>query len=245
MWLENVHIPWEHVFLTEPTPPERIARWLFWHQLYCWLSKAEFTLGLGLACAHTTGLIHHDPTINYLLDLTTGVQTVRSCQVAAERDPQFTIAGYCYPNLCHLAAGSIAMLKARPGMSELLRIIPGSSIVVVPTDTDLTDPDVAAGLEESFTGGGYTALQRSALLQMAWDHVSSTLDARESAFELHANGGIPAWRGRLRRGFEDYNKLANAVLEHLSIAMPEIDLDHIRAMPMAPRRVVETPPPRT
>ncbi|HTW73216.1 MAG TPA: hypothetical protein VME47_25285, partial [Acetobacteraceae bacterium] len=89
---------------------------------------------------------------------------------------------------------------------------------------------------------GYTALQRSALLQMAWDHVSSMLDARESAFELHANGGIPAWRGRLRRGFEDYNKLANAVLEQLGMPMPEIDLSHIRALPMAPRRVVEVPP---
>jgi len=239
MWLENVHIPWDRVFLTEPIPPERIARWLFWHQLYCWLSKAEFTLGLGLACAHAIGLTQHDASINYLLDLMTDVQMVRSCQVAAERDPQFTIAGYCYPNICHLSAGSMAMLRARPGMSEMLRIIPGSSLVVAPTDADLADAEVGAGLDESFSGGGYTALQRSALLQMAWDHVSSMLDARESAFELHANGGIPAWRGRLRRGFEDYNKLANAVLKQLSVAMPEIDLSHIRVMPMAPRRVVE------
>ncbi|HUN43320.1 MAG TPA: 4-hydroxyphenylacetate 3-hydroxylase N-terminal domain-containing protein [Acetobacteraceae bacterium] len=242
MWLENVFIPWERVFLTEPIPPERIARWLFWHQLYCWLSKAEFTLGLALACSHAIGLAHHEPTINYLLDLMTDVQTVRSCQVAAERDPQFTIAGYCYPNLCHLSAGSMAMLRARPGMSEMLRIVPGSSLVVAPGDADLADPEVAAGLEESFSGGGYSALQRSALLQMAWDHVSSMLDARESAFELHANGGIPAWRGRLRRGFEDYNRLANAVLKQLDIPMPEIDLSHIRTLPMAPRRVVEVPP---
>ena len=242
MWLENVLIPWERVFLTAPIPPERIARWLFWHQLYCWLSKAEFTLGLALACSHAIGLTQHEPTINYLLDLMTDVQTVRSCQVAAEHDPQFTIAGFCYPNLCHLSAGSMAMLRARPGMSEMLRIVPGSSLVVAPDETDLADPEVAAGLEESFSGGGYTALQRSALLQMAWDHVSSMLDARESAFELHANGGIPAWRGRLRRGFEDYNKLANAVLQQLSIPMPEIDLSHIRTLPMAPRRVVEVPP---
>ena len=127
-------------------------------------------------------------------------------------------------------------------MSEMLRIVPGSSLVVAPGEADLTDPDVGPGLEESFSGGGYTALQRSALLQMAWDHVSSALDGRESAFELHANGGIPAWRGRLRRGFEDYNKLANAVLRQLSVAMPEIDLSHIRNLPMAPRRVVEVPP---
>jgi 4-hydroxyphenylacetate 3-monooxygenase len=241
MWLEDVQVPWDRVFLVDQSP-ERIARWLFWHQLYCWLSKAEFTLGLALACAHAIGLTAHDATINYLLDLMTDVQTVRSCQTAAERDPQFTGAGYCFPNVCHLAAGSIAMLKARPGMSEMLRIVPGSSLVVAPGEADLATPEIAAGLEESFSGGGYSALQRSALLQMAWDHVSSALDGRESAFELHANGGIPTWRGRLRRGFRDYNALANGVLRQLSVAMPEIDLGAIRAAPMAPRRVVEVPP---
>jgi 4-hydroxyphenylacetate 3-monooxygenase len=86
-------------------------------------------------------------------------------------------------------------------------------------------------------------LQRSALLQMAWDHIASALDGRESAFEQHASGGIPAWRGRLRRGFERYNELANAVLRSLDLDMPEIDLSSIREVPWAPRRPV-TPPER-
>jgi aromatic ring hydroxylase len=238
MWLDKVLIPWERVFLLDASP-EPVARWLFWHQLYCWLAKAEFTLGLALALTHAMGLAAHEPTIEYLVDLIIDVQTVRSCQTAAERDPQFTPNGYCYPNHCHVAAGSIAMLKARQRISELLRILPGSSLVVAPADCDLATPELAAGLEESFGGGGYTARQRAALLQLAADHVSSALDARESAFELHANGGIPAWRGRLRRSFEHYNELANAVLRAVDDDMPQIDLGSIRAAPIAPRRVVE------
>ena len=238
MWLEDVHVPWERVFLVDASP-ELIARWLFWHQLYCWLSKAEVTLGLALACTHAMGLMSDAATNGYLLDLITDVQTVRSCLVAAERDPQFTAAGYCYPNICHLSAGSIAMLKARPGMSEILRILPGSSLVVAPTDRDLAAPELAAGFEETFGGGGYTALQRTALLQMAWDHVSSALDARESAFELHANGGIPRWRERLRLGFDSYNELANGVLRQLGVAMPEIDLTGLRTASAVPRRQVD------
>jgi len=84
-------------------------------------------------------------------------------------------------------------------------------------------------------------LQRSALLQMAWDHVSSALEGRESAFELHANGGLLAWRGRLRRSFDRYNELANAVLRQLDLPMPEIDLSSIPAAPLAPRRAVQPP----
>jgi hypothetical protein len=66
--------------------------------------------------------------------------------------------------------------------------------------------------------------------------VSSALDGRESAFELHANGGIPAWRGRLRRYFDRYDELANAVLRSLHLDMPEVDVSGIRAIPLAPRR---------
>jgi aromatic ring hydroxylase len=252
LWLEDVFIPWDRVFLTEPPPEassaapleldrgEGITSWLFWHQLYCWLSKAEFTLGLALACTDAMGLREHQQTLDYLVDLIAEVQTVRSCLTAAELDPQVTQAGHAYPGLVHIAAGSIAMLKARQRITELLRVLPGSSLVMAPADTDLAAPEMAAGLEETF-GGGYTALQRSALLNLAWDHISSGLDGRESAFELHANGGIPTWRNRLRRWFSDYNELANGVVKSLDLDMPVIDLDSLRQMFLAPRRPVSMP----
>jgi aromatic ring hydroxylase len=242
MWLDNVFIPWEQVFFAEPTP-EPIARWLIWHHLYGWLAKAEFTLGLALACADALGLKSHEPTIEYLIDLITEIETLRSCLIAAECDPSFTSGGHCCPNHRHLTPGGIAILKARQRMAELLRIIPGSSLVVAPTDQDLAAPEMAAGLEDSFGGGGYTALQRTALLQLAADHVSSALDGRESSFELHASGGVTAWRGRLRRNFGRYNELANAVLRQLDLAMPQIDVSGIGAAPMPARRVVTPPEP--
>jgi 4-hydroxyphenylacetate 3-monooxygenase len=237
MWFDDVLVPWNRVFLTEPSP-EPVARWLFWHQLYCWLSKAEFTLGLALACTQAMGLTAHDATIEYLVDLITDVQTVRSCLAATELDPQFTAEGYCSPNHSHLAAGSLAMLKARTRMAEILRILPGSSLVVAPTDRDLAEPALAEGLAESFAGGGYSAAQRAALLNMAWDHVGSALDHREHVFELHANGGVLSWRGRLRRSFSRYNELANAVQQGLSLEMPVVNLDAIRNAPLAARRPV-------
>jgi aromatic ring hydroxylase len=239
MWLEDVLVPWERVFLTEASP-DPIAAWCFWHQLYAWLAKAEFTLGLALACAHAMGLKDHEPTLEYLMDLVVDVQTVRSCQTAAELDPDRSVDGSCMPGRVHVAAGSIAMQKARQRMSEILRIVPGSSLVVAPSDKDLTSPEIGPGLEESFGGGGYTALQRAALLQLAADHVSSALDGRESAFELHANGGVMAWRARLRRAFPDYNALANGVLQALSVDMPEIDLSSLRAMALPARRPVSS-----
>ena len=40
-------------------------------------------------------------------------------QTAAELDPEFTAAGYCVPGRSHVAAGSIAMQKARQRMAGL------------------------------------------------------------------------------------------------------------------------------
>ena len=96
MWLDDVVVPWNRVFLTDLSP-EPVARWLFWHQLYCWLSKAEFTLGLALACTQAMGLSQHEPTLDYLLDLITDVQTVRACLTAAERDPEMTATATARP----------------------------------------------------------------------------------------------------------------------------------------------------
>ena len=241
MWLDDVFIPWERVFAVDPAP-EAIPRWLRWHHLYGWLAKAEFTLGVTLALADAMGLKEHDPTIEYLVDIIAEVQMVRTCITAAERDPEFTATGYCVPNHAHLAAGGIALFKARQRISEILRIVPGSSLVVAPGDGDLAIPELALGLDESFGGGGYTARQRSALLQLAWDHVSSALDGRESAFELHASGGLPGWRHWLRRSFHDYNRLANAVLEMISVPMPKVDVAGIGTAAVAARRPVNLPP---
>jgi aromatic ring hydroxylase len=235
MWLDDVFVPWERVFFVGANP-DPISRWLRWHHLYGWLAKAEFTLGLALALSDAMGLKEHDPTIEYIVDLIVPVQTVRACLTAAERDPEFTPEGYCYPSHKHLAAGGIALFEARQRISEILRIVPGSSLVVAPADSDLATPELATGLDESFAGGGYSAKQRAALLQLAWDHVSSALDARESAFELHASGGMPNWRGWLRQNFRDYNALANGVLRALDLPMPAIDVDNIRTMPITRRR---------
>jgi aromatic ring hydroxylase len=187
------------------------------------------------------GLMQHPGTNEFLVDLLIDVQTVRSCLVACERDPSFTEDGIAAPNQAHLSAGSLAMLRARPRMEDILRSLPGSSMVNAPSDTDLADPDLAAGLEAAFGGGGYTALQRSALLKLAWDHVGSTLDHRESVYELHSNGGATLWRHRLRRAFDSYNDLANGVLRQAAEAIPPVDLTPFRDAPIGPRRQMRPP----
>ena len=231
VWLEEVLVPWERVFLTCDTSSSAGFAWLAWHQLYCWAAKAEFSLGLALACSDAMGLRENQGMMDLVVDMMVEVQKFRTAFVAAERDAQVTEFGEYYPNVLHLAAGSMTAFETRQRLTEILRILSGSSLVMAPADSDLADSKARAGLEESFGGGGYTAIQRSALLNLIWDHTSSALDARESAFELHANGGRNAWRNRLRLNFNDYNDLAKNALRQLSVSMPEIDLTDVMKRP--------------
>lgn len=231
VWLDEVLVPWERVFFTCDTSSSAGFAWLAWHQLYCWSAKAEFSLGLALACTDAMGLKENPSMTELIVDMMIEVQKHRTAFVAAECDAQVTDFGEFYPNVLHLSAGSMTAFESRQRLTEILRILPGSSLVMAPADSDLQDKRASDGLEESFGGGGYTALQRAALLNLVWDHTSSALDARESAFELHANGGRNAWRNRLRLSFQDYNTLARNALRQLSVSMPEIDLTDMMKRP--------------
>ena len=233
VWLEDVFVPRSRIFAAEPLlrnlgGRQSLVSWLLWHHSYGWLAKAELTLGLGLALAEVMGLKGNPQTIEQLVELTVNVQTTRTCMTAAELDPETTVGGHALPNQLHLAAAGINTLKVRQRMSEILRGLPGSSLINAPADTEFADPRMAAELEDAFGGGGYTAMQRAALLQLAWDHVSSGLDGRESAFELHASGGQEVWRRRLWVWFEHCNELANGVQELLEVSVSPVDLSGLQ-----------------
>ena len=244
LWLKDVFIPRERVFageLMNRTKRHSLVSWLLWHHNIGWLAKAEVTLGLALALSEVMGLKENPATIEQLVDLAVDVQTSRTCLTAAELEPEMTVGGHAVPGQLHLAAASIHIFKARQRMSETLRGLPGSSLVNAPADTDFADPAMAVELEDAFGGGGYTALQRAALLQLTWDQVASALDARESVFELHASGGMAAWRARLRAWFPSYSELANGVQQFLGVKMPSMDLDSLAYVPNERPRVI-TPP---
>lgn len=239
LWLEDVLVPWEKVFAYrfETPPPEeakerdRIFCWLVWHHQHSYLARADFTLGLALAVADAMGQRESPAVTTRLVDLMINAQTMRSCLTAATLEPKTSAAGYLYPNPLHLVSSTVYTLSVRQRMAEILRDLPGSSLVITPTDVDFQDEEMAQYLEKSFGGGGYTAQQRAALLNLVWDHVSSGLDGRESAFEMHASGGLAMWRSRMQRWFDRGNELTSRVLSTLDQDMPAIDVNYLRNMP--------------
>ena len=238
LWLENVLVPWEKVFayrfeLADPDEAkerDRIFCWLTWHHQHSYLARADFTLGLALASAEVMGQRQNPAVVSRLVDLMINAQTIRTCLTAATLEPKTSRAGYLYPNPLHMASATIYTLSVRQRMAEILRDLPGSSLVITPTDLDFEDEEMAAYLDRSFGGGTYSAEQRAAMLNLVWDHVASGLDGRESAFEMHASGGLTLWRNRVQRWYDRGNELANGVLRALNVDMPAIDVEGLRSL---------------
>ena len=61
MWLEDVHIPWERVFLVDPSPETDGALAVLAPALLL-VVEGGIHAGLALACTHAMGLMAHDPT---------------------------------------------------------------------------------------------------------------------------------------------------------------------------------------
>ena len=245
VWMEDVFIPRSRVFTGEPPDRNRkqsLVCWMLWHHSYGWLAKAELSLGIALALAEIMGLKSSPETIDQLVEMTVNVQTTRTCMAAAELDPEVSVSGHALPNQIHVAAAGVNTLKVRQRMGEILRGLPGSSLINAPADTDFADPVMAAELEDAFGGGGYTAMQRAALLQLAWDQVSSGLDGREAAFELHASGGLESWQRQLAAWFERYNELANGVQDFIGVDLPPLDLTSLQHIQGVPRRMPQITP---
>ena len=245
VWMEDVFVPRSRVFTGESANRNRrqsLVCWLLWHHSYGWLARAELTLALALALSEAMGLRGSPQTIENLVELTVNVQTTRTCLTAAELEPEITASGHALPSQVHVAASGVNTLRVRQRMAEILRGLPGSSLVNAPADTDFADPKMAAELEDAFGGGGYTAKQRAALLQLAWDQVSSGLDGREAAFELHASGGLEAWRRQVAAWFGSYNDLANGVREFVDVDLPSFDLSSLQEVPPPPGRTPQSAP---
>ena len=245
VWMDDVFIPRSRVFTGEAPDRNRkqsLVCWMLWHHSYGWLAKAELSLGIALALAQIMGLKSNPETVEQLVEMTVNVQTTRTCMAAAELDPEVSMSGHALPNQIHVAAAGVNTLKVRQRMGEILRGLPGSSLINAPADTDFSDPVMAAELEDAFGGGGYTAMQRAALLQLAWDQVSSGLDGREAAFELHASGGLESWRRQLAAWFERYNELANGVQGFVNVDLPDLDLSSLQHIEGVPRRLPQITP---
>jgi len=219
MWLDDVFIRGSecspstgargHPALVALAPPARLA------------GEGRVHPCLALALTDAMGLKQNETTVGYLVDLMAEVQTVRSCLTAASTIPHSRVR-LLRTEPCHLAAGGISLFKARPLMSEILRIIPGSSLVWRPPTATSRCPSWHPDLRRRSAAALVGEATRCAAATGVGPRVVR-LDGRESAFELHASGGMRDG-ARGCGGIHGLQQSRERVLEAIEMPMPVVDV---------------------
>jgi 4-hydroxyphenylacetate 3-monooxygenase len=214
--LEDVFVPWEHVFAYRDvefcnTYMFQLFDWATFHHLTRKLAHAEFLVGLALAVARMQGLSGVPGVQDDISGLIVTMETMRTALRAAAADgrPRYTEA--VGPGPLHILTGSVFGIQARARMAETVRNLAGFGGLLSPALEELEDPDLGPALKANYEGGGYTARQRAALLHLLNDATASALDGREAGFTAMATGGLPLWKQRVNFMWHKHDELAAAV----------------------------------
>jgi 4-hydroxyphenylacetate 3-monooxygenase len=216
LFMDNVFIPWERVFvdrdpeiigvLTHHFNPQILA------QLCRALARAEFSVGLGLAAAESLGTTKVPAVETELTDLYIHASTLRTSVKAAVLDCELTASGMANPSLMHMATGYMYAFDNRAHTADILRTLGGQSVITAPSAADLREGEDHGYVAELFGGGAFDAEQRTLLWNAIRDHTVSTLEGREQIYTALATGGFFTWRKRIMGGADDSERMVAQAL---------------------------------
>jgi aromatic ring hydroxylase len=220
IYLDDVFIPWERVFVhRDPEVIGQLSRHFGFQilaQLARALARAEFSVGLGLAVTQSLGTSKVPAVETALTDLYLHAQTLRTSMIAGVLDCQLTPAGIASPDVPHMAVGYMYAFDKRAHMADMLRTLGGQSVITAPTAADLRGGEDRGYVAELFGGGDLDAEQRALLWNALRDHTVSTLEGREQIYTALATAGEFTWRKRIMGAAADSERMvadALAVIE--------------------------------
>jgi len=235
MRMENVFIPWEHVFLYRDVEffnrfMYRILPWIQYYHLARMLAWADFSLGLALAVTEMQTTANAAESVESVTDLILQTETMRTALHACAANAQSSPAGIALPNMMNLTVGMASALENRARMAHTVRVLAGHQAMLAPSLQDLAAPELGPVIAPSYESDGLSARQRAALLHLVADHTASALEGRQATFEALATGGMRIWRGQAQRFFGRRGELVNGVLATLE----EADRPSLTGEAMAP-----------
>lgn len=185
----NVHVPWERVFmyrdplLCNRAFAETNAVIHMMHQVVCGkLAKAEFLVGLLCAMAQATGKDRDMAVKGMIAEAMWMAETVRAFRFQAEAEAFQDDFGNFAPLRRPLDTSRNMFPKMYPRLIELVHMLGSSSLMATPTEADLSN-DLAEDVERYFQTVNLDSKDRIALFRLAHDVAVSGFGNRQVLYE--------------------------------------------------------------
>ena len=186
---DNVHVPWERVFMyREPLLCNRAfaetnAVIHMMHQVVCGkLAKAEFIVGLLCAMAKATGKDKDMSVKGNIAEAMWMAESVRAFRYQAEAEAYEDKFGNFIPLRRPLDTSRNLFPKMYPRLIELVHHLGSSSLMATPTEADLTN-DLAEDVGQYFQTVNLDSKDRIGLFRLAHDVAVSGFGNRQVLYE--------------------------------------------------------------
>lgn len=208
--LDEVFVPWEHVFIYRNLEVCRDQWWKTPAHAYGnlqaqarYATKLRFMIGLAKRMNEMTGNDAAPPVMIEMGELASLVSIVETMLEAQEIQATIDDKGVVWPSKTALYAVMSLQSELNPRMIEIIREITGAAMITMPSSLkDFDSPVTAPDIERFMRSGTSSARERAALLRMAWDFIGSEFGNRHQQYEKFYGGASFLVKQNMYRAFD-------------------------------------------
>jgi 4-hydroxyphenylacetate 3-monooxygenase len=226
--LDNVFVPWEHVFIYRNIEICRDQWWKTPSHLYGnhqaqvrYVTKLRFMIGLAKRMNEMTGNDAHPPVQVQMGELASLVSIIESMLLAQETTASIDDKGILWPSRTTLYATMALQSELNGRMLEIIRELAGAAMITLPSSVeDFDNQEMARDLDRYMRSGSATARDRVALMRLAWDFIGSEFGSRHQQYEKFYGGASFLVKQNVNR-FYDYRRATELV--DAALGLPSIE----------------------
>lgn len=194
--LDEVFVPWEHVFIYKDLELCRDQWWKTPSHLYGnhqaqarFAVKLRFLLGLAKRMNEATGNDGAPPVQVQMGELAALASIVEGMLYAQETAAYYDDEGVLWPSASLLYAVMALQSEINPRMIDIVRELTGAAMITLPSSVkDFDNPETAADIERYYRSSHLDARQRVALMRLAWDFIGTEFGNRHQQYEKFYGG---------------------------------------------------------
>ena len=189
VFFDDVLVPWERVFIYGDVDRLNNTAYATFSSAHTShqgaaknLAKCELVLGTALLMTETLGNAHLPHSQERIGELMMYTELMRACMRAAEADATVNEFGVMCPASLPAETTRNLFMTAYPRMAEILQLLGSSSLMILPTEADMSGP-LGGHIEQYLATETSDARGRVKLFHLAWDIACSSFGQRQVLYE--------------------------------------------------------------
>ena len=225
---DQVHVPWEHVFVYRNIEIARDQWWKTPAHLYGntqaqarYAVKLRFLLGLAKRMNETIGTDASPAHQVAMGELAAYASIVEGMVQAQETMATHDAEGVLWPSKTALYSVMSLQAEINPRMIDIVRELTGSAMITLPSSAkDFDNTEAAADIARYFQSAARPARERIQLMRLAWDFIGSEFANRHQQYEKFYGGASSVVKANMFRAYDF--KRAGALVD-AALSLPPLE----------------------